>query len=202
VVLLVGHIRPTGPSSWGDRSGSVSASATRAVVGAHAMSDMMFMVLDVFAGSDGDKTKALYARLDSYGPIGIIGTNLFRAQKNSTRAKAYRGGNRQGSFRGQAYERKEWAIGNLCAVLKEHAEALGIRWGWKLDPKADYIPWVLYVDLPLKNDRGESIGQVSFHTPSRGAGPDYPGEWDGIPDQSTTRIVRFIAEQILATVPA
>jgi hypothetical protein len=167
------------------------------------MSDMMFILLDVFNDSDAEKTKALYERLTAFGPIGIVGVNLFRAQKASTRAKVYRGGNRNGSYRRQAYDRKQWSLGQLCAVLKEHASALGIRYGWKVDPAQDDIPWVLYIDLPLKNAAGElELRQVSFHSPSRGVGPDYAGEWDGIPDQSTTRIVRFIAEQILSTVPA
>ena len=43
--------------------------------------------------------------------------------------------------------------------------------------------WVLYVDLP-------NIGQVSFHSPERLAGPDYDGEWDGA-RLSAERIIRF-----------
>jgi hypothetical protein len=162
------------------------------------MSDALFMLLDVFNGSDGELTTQLYARLERFGPIGIIGLNLFRAQKNSARAKVYRGGNQNGSYRQQAYARKEWAIGNLTTALTAHGDALGLRWGWKLDPNAESIPWVLYVDLPLH----DGLKQASFHTPTRGTGPDYVGDWDGIPDQSTTRILRFISEQILATVPA
>jgi hypothetical protein len=168
-----------------------------------AMSDMMFILLDVFNDSDAEKTKALYARLEAFGPIGLVGVNLFRAQKASTRAKVYRGGNRNGSYRRQAYDRKQWSLAQLCGVLKDHAAALGIHWGWKTDPAQDVIPWVLYVDLPLKNAEGViELRQVSFYSPTRGDGPDYPGDWDGIPDQSTTRIVRYIAEQILTAVPA
>jgi hypothetical protein len=164
---------------------------------------MMFILLDVFNGSDADKTKALYARLEAFGPIGIVGVNLFRAQKCSTRAKVYRGGNPQrlvssAGLRPQTVEPRAALRGP-----EEHAAALGIRWGWKVDPAQDVIPWVLYVDLPLKNAAGElELRQVSFHSPTRGDGPDYPGDWDGIPEQSTTRIIRFIAEQILSTVPA
>lgn len=154
----------------------------------------MFMLLDVFNGSDGDLTKRLYARLETYGPLGIIGLNLFRAQKNSTRAKVYRGGNQRGSYSRQAYDRKSWAIGNLTTALTEHAAGLGLQWGWKLDPQSTHIPWVLYVALPLH----DGLKEASFHSPTRGDGPDFAGDWDGIPDQSTTRILRFIGEQILA----
>lgn len=41
--------------------------------------------------------------------------------------------------------------------------------------------WVLYVDLPT--------GQVSFHAPERGAGPNYPGKWNGVRGVSGERIV-------------
>jgi hypothetical protein len=167
------------------------------------MNDMMFILLDVFNGSDADKTKALYARLDAFGPIGMVGTNLFRAQKCSTRAKVYRGGNSHGSYRRQAYDRKAWSLEQLCEILTVHAETLGLRWGWKADPAQDVIPWVLYVDLPLRNAAGElEPRQVSFHSLTRGTGPDYDGDWDGIPEQSTTRIIRFLAENVLSVVPA
>ena len=43
---------------------------------------------------------------------------------------------------------------------------------------------MLYVDLPT--------GQVSFHTPARGAGLDYGGEWDGAVDVSRERIMSAI----------
>lgn len=158
------------------------------------MSDMLFVLLDVFNGSDGDKTKALYAQLEQLGPVGIIAVNLFRAQKNSARAKVYHGGQPgRGSYRGMAYDRKQWAMANLCTVLKEHASPFGIRWGWKVDPLAPVNRWVLYVDLPFTNGDHR---QVSFHSPARGEGPDYSDDWDGITEQSTTRILRFIAEQM------
>jgi len=96
--------------------------------------------------------------------------NLFRAQKCSTRAKVYRGGLRGiGSFRSLAYQRKAWSMKNLCDCLAEHGSELGINFGWKRDPNTplhDAPSWVLYVDLPQ--------GQVSFHSPTRYAGPDYP----------------------------
>jgi hypothetical protein len=145
----------------------------------------------VYDGSDGDATKALYERLEAIGPIGIVATNLFRAQKNSARAKVYRGG----GHRGAAYDRKDWAIGNLAKALGEHAEALGIRWGWGLDPGQPFHKHVLYVDLVLGEWSG---GQVSFHTAPRGDGPDYPGEWDQIPNASVQRILGFCARVLEA----
>lgn len=127
---------------------------------------------DIYAGSDGELTKRFYARLEDRGHIGIVAVNLFRAQKCSARAKVYRGGVRgYGSFKRLAYDRKAWALRNLCSVLEQHGNDLNIRFGWKEDPLEYFASWVLYVDLPN--------GQVSFHNISRLAGPDYPGQWDG-----------------------
>lgn len=143
-------------------------------------------VLAVYEGSDGDATKALYADLEKLGPIGRVVVNLFRAQKNSSRAKVYRGR----GYRDAAYDRKDWALGNLVTALGEHAAACSMRWGWGADPDQPVHSAVLYVDLPT--------GQVSFHTlhrvtAQRGDGPDYPGEWDGRVGQSPDRIIRFVA---------
>lgn len=126
---------------------------------------------EVFDGSDGLKTRAYYADLEKRGPIGQAAVRLFRAQKTSTRAKLYRGR----SYKSAAYDVKSWSMGELCRVLAEHGDSLGIAYGWKRDPNTVFgeePSWVLYCDLA-------SYGQVSFHSPSRGAGPDYPGTWDG-----------------------
>jgi hypothetical protein len=139
-------------------------------------------VLRTYQGSDGEATKALYARLDEFGPAGVVALNLLRAQKASERAKLYRGGVRgKGSYRGMAYERKQWAMDNLCAVLGQHGAALDIAWGWGLDAKAVGYEHVLYVELPT--------GQASFHTACRGQGPDHGKDWDGIKGQSADRII-------------
>jgi hypothetical protein len=58
----------------------------------------------------GEATKALYARLEACGVQGFLAVQLFRACKSSERAKVYRGGNRQGSYRRQAYDRKQWSL--------------------------------------------------------------------------------------------
>jgi hypothetical protein len=140
-------------------------------------------VLEIYEGSDGDATRALYAELEKLGPIGLVAVNVFRAQKNSSRAKVYRGGLRgKGSFRGMAYDRKQWAIENLAKILSSHAEECRIVWGWGVDEKQEYHKVVLYVDLPT--------GQVSFHTNIRGAGPDYPGKWDGVVQVAPARVCR------------
>jgi hypothetical protein len=145
--------------------------------------------LAVFKGSDGASTKALYAELETKGPAGVLALNLFRAKKNSDRAKVYRGGiPGKGSYRRLAYDRKNWAMSNLVSVLTQHAEALGVRWGWKDDPAQAYHRWVLYVDTPT--------GQVSFHTAGRLAGPDYAGTWDRAGDVIAIRICSWI-EQLL-----
>ena len=139
--------------------------------------------LEVFNGSEGALTRAYYAALEQHGAAGIVAVNLFRAQKCSTRAKKYRGGIRGiGSYRGMAYDRKAWSMANLCTALAKHGEALGIVYGWKRDPLAFTNPWVLYVDLPN--------GQVSFHSPTRGDGPDYAGDWDAM-RASEERILAF-----------
>lgn len=136
-------------------------------------------VLRVYRGSNGDATKALYAELEKIGPAGIIAVNLFRAQKASERAKVYRRG-----FKGAAYEKKQWSMDNLASALGVHAPALGFIWGWGKDEKQPFHTHVLYVDLPT--------GQVSFHAADRGAGPDYPKLWDGMPGQSPDRICRWV----------
>jgi hypothetical protein len=149
-------------------------------------------VREIYDGSDGDATRALYSRLDLLGPAGTIALNLFRAQKNSSRAKVYRGGIRgQGSYKSMAYDRKNYAVTNLTHVLDAHGAALGIRWGWQRDDATPAYEWVLYVDVP---DRG----QASFHMDRRGLGPDYPGVWDGQRGMSHLRIIAW-CEQLLAS---
>jgi hypothetical protein len=144
-------------------------------------------VFAVYMGSDGGATKALYERLEKLGPAGLIAVNLFRAQKNSERAKSYSGGIRgRGSYRGMAYDRKEWAMGNLTTALATHAAALSITWGWGIDENQEFHRHVLYVELPN--------GQVSFHTAERGEGPDAPRDWDGVRNASPQRVCRFAAD--------
>lgn len=155
-------------------------------------------VMEIYAGSDGEATKRLYARLESCGAVGVVAMNLFRAQKASARAKVYRGGVRGvGSYRAMAYEKKNWSLGNLCDTLTEHARALGLRWGWQRDAHAALVgdpnEWVLYVDTPC--------GQVSFHSPTRLKGPDYDVAWDGVVNASVGRILRW-CEQLLGEVAA
>lgn len=143
-------------------------------------------VIRIYEGSDGDATKAMYAELEQLGPIGAIAVNLFRAQKNSSRAKEYRGR----GYKGAAYDRKQWSMGNLTAILELHGGACSIPWGWGEDAKQTFHKFVLYVDLPT--------GQVSFHTAQRGTGPTYAGTWDGVANQSAQRIVSWIG-RLLAT---
>jgi hypothetical protein len=144
------------------------------------MSATLVDVYRVYKGSDGDATLALYKRLEALGSPGVLAVNLFRAQKNSERAKAYRGR----GYKGAAYDRKQWSIDNLCKVLAADAEPFGIAWGWGHDPKQPVHCWVLYVELPT--------GQVSFHTEARGAGPDHAEPWDGVPGQGPDRICRWV----------
>jgi hypothetical protein len=145
---------------------------------------------EIYAGSDGTETSKLYVALGEHGNRGAIALNLFRASKCSERAKVYRGGIRgKGiSYRQAAYQRKQWSMGLVAIILGRHAEEEQIRWGWKEDPSVPFAnesSWVLYVDLPQ--------GQVSFHSPTRGDGPDYPGEWDKS-HLSADRIIAFCDE--------
>ncbi|OGF05223.1 MAG: hypothetical protein A2W00_04560 [Candidatus Eisenbacteria bacterium RBG_16_71_46] len=138
---------------------------------------------EVYDGSDGDLTLRFYAELTQHGLLGKIAVCLFRAQKCSARAKVYRGGIRgKGSYRSMAYDRKGWSLSILCLFLCEHGAELGIRFGWGRDDSQPLNSWVLYVDLPQ--------GQVSFHSPTRMQGPDYPGVWDG-QQASEERIIAF-----------
>jgi hypothetical protein len=145
-------------------------------------------IQSVYRGSDGRQTLALYGELGKLGPAGAIAINLFRACKCSERAKAYRRGP---GHKTAAYERKDWSIGNLAKVLQNEQliAALGLRWGWGLDDalKAEGDPHhhIIYVDLPE--------GQVSFHTGTRGPGPDYAGHWDGTRNLAASRICLFVA---------
>lgn len=142
----------------------------------------------VYNGSNGEATKALYARLEALGPAGVVAVNLFRACKASERAKLYRGR----SYKGAAYDKKQWSIENLARVLHvKHAhQLLGIRSGWGVDQalkeSGDPHYHVLYIDLPT--------GQVSFHTGQRVDGPDYPAAWDGMRGQGPDRICRWVAQ--------
>lgn len=139
-------------------------------------------LIDVYEGSNGETTMALYNRLRAHGPLGEVALNLFRACKNSERAKRYRGGNGQGSYRKMAYDRKGWSIDNLVTAITK--DAAGIPFGWGRDPQAIGFESVLYLDLP--------DGQVSFHCPARGQGPDYPGVWDGKAGVAPIRICKLI----------
>lgn len=141
----------------------------------------------IFDGSDAGATRSLYSQLEAIGPAGKLAANLLRAQKASTRAKLYH----RGSYREMAYERKQWAIGQVASNLQEFTE-LGITWGWKLDPSCS-VPWVFYVELPP--------GQVSFHCQTRGEGPDYAGEWDGVKGVSPSRIITFAAQVLSRQLP-
>lgn len=145
----------------------------------------MLNATEIYVKSDGKRTEYLYTRLQSLGPVGDVALNLFRAQKCSARAKVYRGT----AVKNSAYGRKAWSMGLLCGVLVVHARALNIQWGWKADPNVSRCPWVLYVDLPTGV-------QVSFHSTQRGVGPDYSGQWDGVPDVSAQRIVGWVQKLI------
>lgn len=142
-------------------------------------------IMAVYKGSDAEATKALYARLLTFAPRGVVAVNLMRTCKASERAKVYRGGARgRGSYRSMAYEKKDWSIGELCCALRDNPD-VAQSWGWGFDKKAIGFEHVLYVDLP-------GVGQVSFHTEHRRDGPDYAGTWDGARGTAPTRICMWV----------
>jgi hypothetical protein len=136
----------------------------------------------IYAGSDGEATKALYARLEGMGRDGLVAMNLFRACKASERAKKYRR-----KFKGLAYEKKNWSLKLLCDALASSDRT----WGWAEDPEQEFHRWVLYVELPT--------GQVSFHAAQPLTPHPYHGHWDGT-YLSAERIVRYV-EMILGVKP-
>ena len=138
----------------------------------------------IFEGRDADQTRHFYSQLEAAGTMGAIALNVFRAAKKSNLAKVYKGGNRHGSFKGQSYDQKQWALDQLSKTLMVHGNAKKVIWGWKEDRavlSGEASSWVLYVDLPFGRDAAHQIvyRQVSYHCPKRGVGPDYAGEWDG-----------------------
>jgi hypothetical protein len=143
-------------------------------------------VLEIFAGSNGQATLDLYARLENLGPIGAVALNLFRAQKASSRAKVYRR-----RFKGVAYDKKNWSMKLLCDALSASATELGIEFGWREDPMQEFHKWVLYVDLPM--------GQVSFHSAAPLSPERYEKLWDGSKD-SAARIIRFVESVLFESV--
>lgn len=154
--------------------------------------DILNGIWETYNGSDGGATLKLYKRLEACGPVGFICMNLFRASKASHRAKLYRGGNSMGSFKGQAYLKKQWAICLLVDELKRHK--LGLVWGWQEDGRAETFAkmrWVLYVETPF--------GQASFHGPAKGEGPHYDKPWDGQRGATHGRIIQWCAKVLTET---
>lgn len=139
----------------------------------------------VYHGNSGEVTVAYYKLLERYGAAGFVAMNLMRACKASERAKKYRGGNSKGSYRDMAYQKKQWSLNLLVQSLQANDVRLGITWGWGVDLKAVGFENVLYVDIPT--------GQVSFHSPTRGAGPQYEKPWDN-KQRSADRIIAWCGQ--------
>lgn len=78
------------------------------------------------------------------------------------------------------YKRKSEAVAEACQL----APVAGTTFGWRKDG-GGVVPWVVYFELP-------GIGQASFHSPERGAGPDYSGVWDGLKGSTPGRITKAI----------
>lgn len=137
-------------------------------------------IVAVYQGRDAERTRALYALLVTKPPRGLVGVNVLRAARTSEMAKGYKSGK---SAR-KAYDTKDWAIGELCAALTANPGVIP-SWGWGRDPKAVGFEDVFYLDLP-------GAGQISFHNSHRRVGPDYPGSWDGVKNETTRRVCRWV----------
>lgn len=149
-------------------------------------------VLAVYNGSDGEATRQIYFRLEiDCGTAGLIALNLFRATKCSERAKIYRGR----SYKGAAYDRKQWSIANLCKVLNyDDARELGLIWGWGVDDemkkRGEPFVHVLYIETPH--------GQVSFHSDNRiGDCPDFQGAWDRARGEGPSRVCHWVSALLI-----
>lgn len=142
-------------------------------------------IMAVYAGSDGEATKGLYLHLGEQGPRGLVAVKLLQACKASERAKLYT----RGKWRAVAYDKKDWAIGELCRSMALSFPDVIESWGWGFDAKSIGFEHVLYCDVP-------GAGQVSFHTSHRRDGPDYAGAWDGIRGDAARRICLW-AEAVL-----
>ncbi len=145
-------------------------------------------ILAVYRGSSAEATRALYRRLEALAPRGPIAVKLLQACKASERAKTY-----SRRFAAQAYDKKDWAIGELCRALIAEPDVV-TSWGWGRDPKAVGFENVIYVDVP-------GSGQISFHTEHRRDGPDYRAAWDGAVGNGPTRICLWAA-MVIAGVQA
>lgn len=137
-------------------------------------------VMQVYQASSADDTRRLYLELTKMSPAGELASNLMRACKKSERAKVYR----QRAHTASSYDGKAWAMGEICRLLLRYPTLVS-AWGWGLDDKQPLHKHVLYVELPQ--------GQVSFHTDSRGLGPDYGKPWDGKTGMSAQRACTFAA---------
>lgn len=140
-------------------------------------------ILVIYNGSSGSATRGLYAQLEAFAPRGPIAVKLLQACKASERAKKY-----TRRFASAAYDKKDWALGELCRALVAEPDVIS-SWGWGFDAKAIGFEHVLYVDVPR-------AGQISFHTSYRRDGPDYAGAWDGVKAVAARRICRW-AEAVL-----
>lgn len=136
-----------------------------------------------FFQSNASRTRKFLGHLSRCGDAGKLAAALFRAQKASTRAKAYR--SKHKSF---AYDRKGELLEDICNLLSK--ETNSIPWGWGID-EGGYYHDVLYVDLP--------VGQASFHSTKRFAGPNYQSGWDQT--QSTEDNVLAYCELVIESVP-
>ncbi len=148
--------------------------------------------LEVFTQQNGEVTKAYYAEMQKLGELGEIAVCLFRAQKRSSRAKDYR----RGKFRRLAYDAENvefaGALQGAEAALRKARHWVGME-----GRSERTFRRTRFVD----SVRGPSDGPVQFPQSIRFDGPDYSGEWSGLPNSADV-IIRFCDRVASATMEA
>jgi hypothetical protein len=111
--------------------------------------------------------KTLLERKRPTDPATRLLTLLRQLFEINSEAKSYRSWHSTAVTR---YGKKDHMLREACRLA---AKQDCFVWGWKVDPDPppNGADWVLYFEKDGK--------QLSFHTFARGAGPDFPGEWDG-----------------------
>lgn len=162
----------------------VGTSALAAVEALARSGGQGFSVALVFGGSDGAATLALFEELKGCGPVGILATCLFRAQKAVNRARDIPIDSSP-HYPAMAHGRRLWALSQLLDYIRLGYDGPSIAWGWRpSEDQHEKWPWILSMDLPQ--------GQVSFRSAVRHQGPDYVGKWDGVKGANTQRILAFV----------
>lgn len=164
--------------SGSDRSAAARrAAATRRenkILSASAYGRLLLALRRCQVASDQAKSRAANnTRYSEYGDRSTYRWVNYRASRNA---------------RQRDYEAKRKAIDEACQAAAEN----GVVFGWAPSGSL-HVPWIVYFELPS--------GQVSFHSDTRGEGPDYGGSWDGVKDVGAARIQEAINGLLPGSMP-